>query len=46
MCVNECNMLFFIITNYFTTDLPTTIPVVYPIYNFSDFLSIKTAWFH
>ena len=36
----------FCITTYFPTDLPTTIPVVYPIYDFSENLSIKTAWFH
>ena len=37
LCVDYCNMLFKCIPNYFPTDLPTTIPVVYPIYEFSNF---------
>ena len=45
LCVNECNMIFLIPT-YFPTDLPTIIPFVYPIYDFSKNLSAKTAWFH
>ena len=36
----------FLITTYFPTDLSTTIPVMYPIYDFSGNLSVKTAWFH
>ena len=40
--VNECNVLFLIPT-YFPTDLPTTTPVVYPIYDFPETLSVKTA---
>ena len=36
LCVNEYNMIYLFISTYFSPDLSTTIPVVYPIYDFSN----------